>query len=344
MARSPATMLVVVERNMRVSWISAASERLTGWRPSDLWDRPLESLQHRFGWNLDLGEVARTLSEGTEWSQDLCLRTRGGELLRICVEVLALRGDDDELIGALLVARDDTELQRLRSVAEAVNLATNAGQMFAGIRHELGNPINSIKTALTVLRMNWQHFDASHVDHYFERMLVEVGRVEYLLRSLRSFSAFENLQLRQVSLGAALTEIVRISVRTAHSLGVNIHLEDPQGLSVVADERALYQIFLNLVTNALDAVEQTRGRVSLRARRIPGRKIAVEVVDDGPGIPSDQLTAVRRPFFTTKAHGTGLGLTIVDRLVAEMSAGFEIESRPGHTVMRVVLTEAGEHV
>ena len=335
-------MIFVLERNAQLSWASAATERITGWPANELCGQGLTQVRECLSWNLDSTSVAAALT-GLRQVEDTRLRTREGELRRLSVEVDPLRDEAGQVVGALLVARDETELQRLRSVAEAVNLATNIGQMFAGIRHELGNPINSIKTALTVLRTSWQQFDSAHVDHYFERMLVEVGRVEYLLRSLRSFSAFENLRLCEVSLNSALAEIARLAGRTASARAIDIMFEIEDDLRVEADERALYQVLLNLVTNAMDAVSESRGTINLSAARASGGRVVLEVVDDGPGIPADLVDAVRRPFFTTKGHGTGLGLTIVDRLVAEMNAEFAIESRPGRTVMRVVLAEAETH-
>jgi PAS domain S-box-containing protein len=333
-------LVFLFDRNADMIWMNGAVERKTGWRSRDLLGRPYAKIKQLLQFDVTLATIARSLISTGSWSACLRLQTQAGQPCLVHVRVTALRGPDGTIKGASAVIRDETELQRLRAVAEAVNLATNVGQMFAGIRHELGNPINSLKTALTVLRSNWTKFDVGRVDHYFERMLVEVGRVEYLLRSLRTFSAFEDVQLGPCSTRTLFNELAPVVTTTAREHGIALDIDATQELWVKADTRALYQALLNLVTNALDAVSQIQGRVCLRAQRTAAGMVALEVVDNGEGIPAADREAVLRPFYTTRAHGTGLGLPIVQRLVHAMGGELVLDSRPGRgTTARLLLVE-----
>lgn len=333
-------LVFLFDRNADMIWMNGAVERKTGWRSRDLLGRPYAKLQQLLQFEVTLPTIARSLISTGSWSACVRLQTQGGQPCLVHVRVTALRGPNGVIKGASVVIRDETELQRLRAVAEAVNLATNVGQMFAGIRHELGNPINSLKTALTVLRSNWAKFDAARVDHYFERMLVEVSRVEYLLRSLRTFSAFEDVQLSPCSTQTLFNDIAPVVTTTAREQGISIDIDATQKLWVKADNRALYQALLNLVTNALDAVSQIQGRVCLRAQRVAAGTVAIEVIDNGEGIPAADREAVLRPFYTTRPHGTGLGLPIVQRLVHAMGGELVLDSHPGRgTTARLLLTE-----
>ncbi len=333
-------LVFLFDRNANMVWMNGAVERKTGWSSQDLLGRPYSKLQQLLKFEVALATIARALLGAGSWSANVRLQTHAGQPCLVHVRVAALRGPDGAIKGATAVIRDETELHRLRAVAEAVNLSTNVGQMFAGIRHELGNPINSLKTALTVLRCNWAKFEAERVDHYFERMLVEVGRVEYLLRSLRTFSAFEDVQLAPCSTRALFNDLAPVVTTTAGERGIAIDIDMAQELWVEADNRALYQALLNLVTNALDAVGQIQGRVVLQARRSGAGTVAIEVVDNGEGIPASEREAVLRPFFTTRPHGTGLGLSIVQRLMHAMGGELVLDSHPGRgTTARLLLTE-----
>ena len=106
----------------------------------------------------------------------------------------------DVYIGILI--RDITENARLESIAEAVNAMENITYIFSGIRHELGNPINSIKMTLSVLKNNLDKYSQATVQEYVDRTLAEILRVEYLLKSLKSFSMFENPSIQNIDLPA----------------------------------------------------------------------------------------------------------------------------------------------
>lgn len=333
-------LVILFDRRGAVSWVNAAVERTTGWNTSELLGLPFTQLQARLGFEIDRLRVTRCLLRAGSWSACVQLQTRAGQPRLVHVRVTAVRSPGGAIEGVTAIARDETELHRLRSVAEAVNLAANVGQMFAGIRHELGNPINSLKTALTVLHANWEKFEVGRVEHYFERMLVEVGRVEYLLRSLRTFSAFENVQMRPCSIRALLTDLAPVVTAAANERGIRVEIDLACLLWVKADSRALYQALLNLVTNAMDAAAKTHGWVALRAKRVGSGIVAIEVADNGEGIPAEDLEAVLRPFFTTKPHGTGLGLAIVQRLAMAMGGELVIDSTRGRgTRARMLLLE-----
>lgn len=237
--------------------------------------------------------------------------------------------------------RDITEKQRLESIAEAVNTTNNIGSIFSAVRHELGNPINSVKAALSVLRSNFDRFPRQQVDEYLERMGSELGRVEVLLRSLRSFSMFEQLAPMPVDVARFFESFAQLARADLERRGIALTLAAPPGLLALADPRALQQAMLNLVTNAADAVEGLREpRVTLSARAADGL-VHLAVKDTGVGMSPEQVEEAFKPFHTTKATGTGLGLVITRKLLLKMSGTIRIESRKGEgTTMHLTLPAA----
>ncbi len=282
-------------------------------------------------------DVVRTLRQEGKWSGEYDAVTHGGEIRRLMVSVTAVAPSGGEP-QFLAVVRDVTHQRRLEYIAEATNLVENVGYLFASLRHELGNPINSIKTAVWMLRDTIRDMPPERAERYLDRVLQEVGRVEYLLKSLRSLSATERPTLDQVPIAQFLLDFTRILRPEAESRGVTltVHCDDDVG-AATADPRALHQVLLNLVTNALDAVEQTpNSRVHISVTR--GTHVKITVTDNGKGISPERRSDVFKPFHTTKAKGTGLGLAICRRLITLMRGTIDLEaSHEGETTFAVVL-------
>ncbi len=226
-------------------------------------------------------------------------------------------------------ARDITEKERLESIAEAVETMNNIGYIFSAVRHELGNPINSVKAALSVLKANIDTFPRATVNEYLDHLGGELGRVEALLRSLRSFSMYEQLEPLPVDLRRFFESFAALARGDLERRGIRFVLANDLGCVALADPRALQQALLNLVANAADAVEGRAGpEVSLTARCVDGLA-RLTVADNGVGMSADQKAAAFKPFHTTKPHGTGLGLVITRKLLLKMSGTVSIESREG---------------
>lgn len=227
-----------------------------------------------------------------------------------------------------ILLRDVTEKRRLESIAEAANLMDSIGYVFSGIRHEIGNPVNSTKMTLSVLRERLASFTPEVVKTYLERALGEIGRVEYLLRSLKAFNMFEKPNLQAVDLPSFLEMFMNLAGRDVEKQGIRIDMKRGDGVpSVEADPRALQQVMLNLLTNAADAVQGLREPHITLSTQAAGERVTIRIEDNGCGISSDQHQHLFKPFYTSKTHGTGLGLVICRKLLASMGGGLEIESR-----------------
>lgn len=237
--------------------------------------------------------------------------------------------------------RDITEKARLESIAEAVELMNSIGYIFSAVRHELGNPINSVKAALSVLRSNLDTFPREVIVEYLDRLGGELGRVEDLLRSLRSFSMYEQLEPAPVSLAPFFESFVSLARADLERRGIVLQVDVGPGTTALADPRALRQALLNLVANAADAVQVSpEPRITLDARCVDGLT-HLTVTDNGAGMTPEQVKAAFTPFHTTKPHGTGLGLVITRKLLLKMGGTVTLESAEGHgTSVRVVLPTA----
>lgn len=201
----------------------------------------------------------------------------------------------------------------------AERLAT-VGRLAAGIAHEVGNPLGAIAgyAELARARLPVATGGGDEVADFLARIAAEAARIDAIVRDLLDFARPAPPRLEAVDVRAALEAAVRLARVQARFRDVEVELAlGPDRLQVVADERRLGQVFLNLLLNAGDAMDG-RGRVRVSARRLD-RSSGVEIVlsDTGPGIPPEHLPRVFDPFFTTKepGQGTGLGLAVCHGIV-----------------------------
>ncbi len=226
--------------------------------------------------------------------------------------------------------RDIREKSRLESIAQAVNTMDNIGFIFSGIRHEIGNPLNSLKMALSVLQQNSENIRPEMLKEYIERGLADIGRMEYLLKSLKTFTMYDSVDLKDMHLVEFMDKFISLIERDFHSHGIRIKTEIPLDLSRVRiDARALHQSLLNVFNNAAEALKQQQAaEISIQAEE-RDQLIWLTIADNGCGIHPEQLKYLFQPFNTSKANGNGLGLVITRKLLAMMRSDIDIVSQLG---------------
>lgn len=199
------------------------------------------------------------------------------------------------------------------------------GLLSAGIAHEVGNPLTSISSIVQILQQR-------EADPYTLNKLSLVSgqlkRIQTTLRELVEFSRPASSVRTRVSLAEILEEAVNIAKYYKRTRGRVAMPPLPADLPPVHGVRdQLVQVFLNLILNAIDAIDRD-GKVELSVRRNAG-SVEVVVSDTGPGISAEQAGQLFKPYFTTKKHGTGLGLFVTRRLVTDHGGDISFESAPG---------------
>ncbi|MEM6961914.1 MAG: ATP-binding protein [Myxococcota bacterium] len=247
----------------------------------------------------------------------------------------------DGRLEFVFVARDRTEQKRVERVSAALNMTDNVGYVFAGIRHELGNPVNSIKAALTVLRNRVETIHRDDLKDYLDDLLIETRTMEFLLKALKGYSSLDSVEISDVELPLFLNRFARLIRPDLNARRVHLQLSIEPDSIAKADARALHQVLLNLTTNALDALEGSAVRnLHLEASK-KGKTVELTVRDTGRGIPEERKNRLFQPFYSTKTHGTGLGLVIVQRLLARMKGTIDVSSELGvGTTFRIGLDSA----
>jgi len=278
--------------------------------------------------NIFYADIVKTLTQGKIWEGQGRSRKKDGTLYEESSTISPLRSSSGEILNYVVVNRDVTEKLRLESIAQAVNTMNNIGYVFAGIRHEIGNPINSIKMTLGVLKRNFDNYNKADVLEYVERALSESARVEYLLKTLKNFNMYETPELQNINMRSFLDNFSSLVKGDLHlNKGIDFRVSFEQGAEFCyADPRALQQILLNICNNAADALEgRPAPRTEIEVTKLSDM-VLIRVNDNGAGISREEDANLFKPFYTTKVHGTGLGLVIVKKMLAIMNGIIEIRS------------------
>jgi signal transduction histidine kinase len=247
-----------------------------------------------------------------------------------------VRAPDGTFLGVVMVIRDIAERRNLeRRLLDAERLA-GLGQMSAQVAHELRSPLNAIGGAAQYLRRVLP--DHPEVREYADLIGEEVQRVSRFVKELLQVARPANPAFAPSSLNRVLAEAAqRAAVARGLPAGA-IRLALAKGLPALDLDKALVlEAVVNLLDNALDAGGAEPPEIATRFEGAGGEGwVVAEVRDRGPGIPPEHLDEVTRPFFTTKAHGTGLGLVVVGRASDQHRARFVLLPREGGgTVARI---------
>ncbi len=234
---------------------------------------------------------------------------------------------EEEKKRRVVLLTDITDRKQMEAIVEAANFTDNLGYIFSGIRHEIGNPVNSIKMALTLLNKNLDTYDTETVAEFVDRSLQEVERLEYLLKALKNFSLFETPNVRPVRIDLFMENFIPLVQDDLEKRNVELKtMVDGHDITALTDDRALHHVLLNLLTNAADAVEKTTfPHITISIKR-ESPWIIIKMNDNGCGISEADQSNLFKPFFTSKPQGTGLGLVIVRKMLMKMDSRITINS------------------
>ncbi|HTG00605.1 MAG TPA: PAS domain S-box protein [Nitrospirota bacterium] len=324
---SSADAVVITDTKGIIRYVNRAFETITGYAKDEVLHASLHILDSGHHPEDFFRALREELSRTAVWRGLMVNRKKDGSLYHEESTFSPVKDADGQIINFVAVKRDVTERLRLESIAESVNTMNNIGYVFAGVRHEIGNPINSAKMSLSVLHHKLDTASKETIRDYVDRALGEIGRVEHLLKNLKNYNLYEKPELELVDLAGFFDKFFKLVSSDFEGKGIAVnHAILPGTGRVVADPRALQQVLLNVMTNASDALAgRPRPAITVTARKEAGR-VLIRIADNGAGMNEKQVQDLFKPFYTSKAGGTGLGLVIVRKMLARMNGTIDITS------------------
>jgi PAS domain S-box-containing protein len=341
-------LIVVLNAQGHYTWVSPRITETLGYAPEELIGQALGDRAHPEDRPMLL-ELYRDLVAGKRTYANVEYRGQNKQkewrLLRASASPLF--DEAGKIVGVIASARDVTELKRLEQhVTQSEKLAA-MGQMIAGVAHELNNPLTAILGVSELLR---ERAADEGTQRQLELAHRQARRAANIVQSLLAFSRPAVPKRAPLNLNEVIQRTLHLHDYSLRKNQIEVNFVPAANLPlVIGDASQMIQVFLNLITNAEQAIREVRERGTLRVRlSCSGSTVEAAFHDDGPGIPPDALPRIFDPFFTTKrpGRGTGLGLSISMAILREHGGNLEAQSTPGcGSVFTVSLPIAGtEHV
>lgn len=315
------TGIITVDEANRVTSFNHAAELITGYLVTDLLG---QDINEKFP---DLKPIS------TEAGRPVIHITRSnGEIIPLGYSWARLNMPDNRENCRVYTLQDLSRIREMEvRVQQAEKMAT-IGEMAAGIAHELRNPLAAISGAAQLLHKDLQDEPVNR--RLFNIILRECDRLEQTVAEFLLFSKPVVPEKEWFSLAASAREALDILHQNQKwSVFPVVEVEIPDTLDCWADPQLLRQVFLNLISNSINACQNSeQGRISIRGRESSASDaeapcVEFQVVDNGCGIPEKVLDKIFIPFFTTRENGTGLGLAIVQQIVESHGGSIFADNR-----------------
>jgi PAS domain S-box-containing protein len=322
-------LVVGVDRQRRVTVWNGAMARLTGVEQAEARGQPLS----RFV----AAEAADRLDQLLEQALggeavdgvDLALRRAGGGEARVAFNTAPMRDAAGQVQGVVAIGQDQTRLRNLQAAAEQSEKLAGLGRLAAGIVHELNNPLVAVTMYADSLFQKWSLAAGDPGDLEKIKAIRDAGqRIHKLTRDLTAYARPSSGRPETLELAPLLDQAALICKPALKESDAVVQRDFGDLPLVLGSRSALTQVFVNLITNAAQAI--ARGGTIRLGLHADAGQVRVTVADDGPGMTSEIQRHLFEPFFTTRpGRGVGLGLATVKEIVERHGATVVVESAPG---------------
>ncbi len=253
-------------------------------------------------------------------------KSKSGEMIPLSMSATPILEEDDQCQGAVIVLRDLREIKQLEEKVRRSEKLAAIGKLAAGVAHEIRNPLSSIRGFAQFLSQGLK--DSPREQAYAQTMVSEVDRINRVVTDLLTFARPTTAEAVPADVTELVEHCVRLVQADADSRNITLRRNITDLSKVRLDTNQLTQALLNLLLNAMQAVE-SGGTIEIGAALKPSDdRLLLWVEDNGAGIQPDKFEKIFDPFYTTRAKGTGLGLAIVHKIVENHQGEIGVESPP----------------
>ncbi|MEW9673803.1 ATP-binding protein [Ammoniphilus sp. 3BR4] len=309
--------VITTDKEGKITTFNRGAEELTLYRRDEvignyIFDIPLKEKKEEFmSW--------QTLKEGKEFDEaESYILDKYEKKHDVKAYSSFFRGEDQKLLGAILVFRDVSEIKRLEEYAKQTERLAALGQLTAGIAHEIKNPLSIIQAAAEAIDLDVKDKgEHGFIQEMTGDILETADRMNRLLTDFLKLSKGEQEERKQeLNLARLLNELLQLLRRKMKDQEVRVERQfNTDNAMVFGNKNKLSQVFLNIFLNSLQAMEQG-GTLAVRLED-DHDYWKVEIEDTGKGIPSTMIQWIFNPFFSTKREGTGLGLSIAHEILLQ---------------------------
>lgn len=272
--------------------------------------------------------IIQTLENNKKiFDREVVYLKKAGDSVPLSWSSTPIESENKRFKGAVILIRDLSEIKELQERVHRTEKLAMVGSLSASVAHEIRNPLSSIKGFAQFLGKSFE--EGTQQSKYSKMMVKEVDRINGVVNDLLTFARPMSVVPSLTDVESLLNHVVSLVTVDAKEKNVEVQYSCSTDLkSVELDENQITQVLLNLLINALNAVDE-KGDIKLHAGLInSGKNLIIEVEDDGSGVPNKLKKKIFDPFLTTREKGTGLGLAIVKKIVDNHGGTISVASPP----------------
>ncbi|MBG0783810.1 MAG: PAS domain-containing protein [Anaerolineaceae bacterium] len=335
--------ILILSPDLTIAEINRAAEDMLGYANVEAIRQPVDNIligSESFGSALSSAkEGYPTLVRG-----DLTLHHRSGKSFPAQVMTTPVMSNG-KLVSIIVVIRDTSQAAESQAQQKQLEQRAILGEVTAIFAHEVRNPLNAITLSLQLMEENLEG-DEENLQ-WISKIQKECDNLIELMDSVLSFSKPLEYKMSSVNLNQMVNQLLDRWRPRLLRVNVTPYFEsEVEKPFVQGDQRALEQVFTNLISNAINAMSQDGGYLGIRITEAEKPEdeqfLQINITDSGPGIPADIKEHIFKPFITGSKHGTGLGLAITQRIITAHKGKIEVESFPGGTIFKVFLNKEKE--
>jgi PAS domain S-box-containing protein len=331
------SIVAITDKNGIITYVNKEFCRISGYSENELLGKThsiLKSGHHPPKFYKDLW---KTISSGHVWRSEIKNKAKNGSFYwvkTIIVPFLDHRGNPQEYYS---IRTDITEQKRLqeelidaREIMLRQERLRAIGELSARIAHDLRNPLSVMKATVEMINMRRDCTVDEKTKKDLARLDRAVSRMTHQINDILDFVKITELHLEENSLKDIIYSVIQNT-----SIPPNITMSMPQNdVLLLSDKRRLEVLIANMVSNAIDAIDEKTGIIRIRLDE-NSQSAVIEIEDSGSGISSDILPNIFEPLFTTKQKGTGLGLASCMNIVKSHNGKIDVTTNP--TIFRIIL-------
>lgn len=334
--------VLVLDDHLQITEMNASAEWMLGYTQGEAINQPVENILIGAD-SLPVSLENARLGMSVHNLGRITLHRRDGQSFPAHIQIIPVVNDKSPTAILVFIA-DISENEQNQMRTQQLEHRAVLGEVIAIFAHEVRNPINNLSTGLQLLQSKLEPNDTKQ--ELINRMQVDCQRLNHLMESVLAFSRPIEPKFEDLDIGELLKRVmdrwrprfVRDKIAPFFQMADGV----PR---VKGDPRSLEQVFINLISNAVNAMGKTGGGslaiAVVKDDSIPNHlQVAITVSDTGPGIPDELKPRLFEPFVTTSSSGTGLGLAITKRIVTAHHGSIKVDSFPGGTMFTVFLSAA----
>lgn len=334
--------IIIMDPDGIVNYVNPAFRKVLGYPLSEIIGKNVSVLEHGITSTENFKHIRKTVSQGNSWSGRLQHRRRDKTLAEQKATISPILDAQSKIIAYVSVQRDITEEIRMEALLSQAQKMEAIGTLAGGIAHDFNNILSAL---IGYTEISMDMVDAKGPLHANLKEVFNAGiRAKDLVKQILTFSRQHRHEMKPVMMKNIVEEVMRF-IRATLPTTIEIETSVESDALILGDSTQIYQVLMNLCTNAGYAMQETGGLLRVRLAEVirddytketrtvlsPGPYLQLTVSDTGGGIPPEIIQRIYDPFFTTKeqGNGTGMGLAVVHGIVKSHGGTIHVETEMG---------------